>query len=369
MPPHRPAAGRSGRPFLSSQGSGRDDHGIGAAQDVGLRTPLTERLGVPFPIIGAPMAGISHGALARAVTEGGGLGMIGVGSTDRAELIAREARIASDGGRLRFGVGLMAWALDDRPELLEQTMAAKPALVSVSFGSPAPYVERLHEAGITVASQVQSTARALAAVDAGVDIIVAQGTEAGGHTGTVGTLPLIQLVLEAVDAPVVAAGGIATPRGVAAALAAGAAGVWVGTCLLACPESASRAQARDKVLAADETETILTRVFDVAQGIGWPETFAGRALRNRFTDAWHGREEELDGDGDARRLLADARATGDYDTAYIYAGQAVGLVHRPVPAAQLVRNLGEGASSLLAERLEALLVDRPTRWPDNGAIV
>ncbi|MHB1554263.1 MAG: NAD(P)H-dependent flavin oxidoreductase [Acidimicrobiales bacterium] len=333
-----------------------------------LRTSLTERLRVPFPIIGAPMAGVAHGALARAVTEGGGLGMIGVGSTDRAGLIAREARVASDGGRLLFGVGLMAWALGDRPELLEETVTAKPAFVSVSFGSPAPYVERLHEAGITVASQVQSTARAIAAVDAGVDIIVAQGTEAGGHTGTVGTLPLLQLVLDAVDVPVVAAGGIATPRGVAAALAAGAAGVWVGTCLLACPEAACRAEARDKVLAADETETILTRVFDVAQGIGWPETFAGRALRNRFTGTWHGREADLAGDTEARHRLADARTAGDYDTAYIYAGQAVGLVRRSVPAAQLVRDLGEGAASLLAERLDAVLVDGSARGPTTARL-
>ena len=161
-----------------------------------LRTSLTERLGVALPIIGAPMAGVAHGALARAVTEGGGLGMIGVGSTDRAELIAREAPVASAGGRLPFGIGLMAWALGDRPELLEQTLAARPALVSISFGSPNPYVQLLHDAGITVASQVQDTARAVAAADAGVDILVAQGTDAGGHTGTVGTMPLLQLVLD-----------------------------------------------------------------------------------------------------------------------------------------------------------------------------
>ena len=320
-----------------------------------LRTSLTERLGVALPIIGAPMAGVAHGALARAVTEGGGLGMIGVGSTDRAELIAREAPVASAGGRLPFGIGLMAWALGDRPELLEQTLAARPALVSISFGSPNPYVQLLHDAGITVASQVQDTARAVAAADAGVDILVAQGTDAGGHTGTVGTMPLLQLVLDAVDVPVLAAGGIATPRGVAGALAAGAAGVWVGTCLLACPETATTARSRDEVLASNETDTILTRVFDVAQGIGWPATFGGRALRNRFTDTWHGREEELVADAEARRQVADARKAGDYDIACIYAGQAVGLVRRSLPAAQVIRHLGEGAASILAERLEALL--------------
>ena len=322
-----------------------------------LRTALTERLGVALPIIGAPMAGVAHGALARAVTEGGGLGMIGVGSADRAELIAREAAVASARGRHPFGIGLMAWALDDRPELLDETVAARPTLVSVSFGSPGPYVEVLHAAGILVASQVQDRAGAVAAAEAGVDIVVAQGTDAGGHTGTVGTLPLLQLVLDAVELPVVAAGGIATARGLAAVLAAGAAGAWVGTCLLACPESASSARARAKVLAAGETDTILTRVFDVGQGIGWPERFAGRALRNSFTDAWQGRETELAADAHARQRLAEARGADDFDIAYIYAGQAVGLVRRSLPAAQVVRDLGEGAASLLAEGLEALLGD------------
>ncbi len=324
-----------------------------------LRMALTERLGMALPIIGAPMAGVAHGALARSVTEGGGLGMIGVGSADRAELISREAAVASDGGRLPYGIGLMAWALEDRPELLDETAAARPTLVSVSFGSPGPYVEVLHAAGILVASQVHDRAGAIAATDAGVDIVIAQGTDAGGHTGTVGTLPLLQVVLDAVDVPVVAAGGIATARGLAAVLAAGAAGAWVGTCLLACPEARTKPEARAKVLAAGETDTILTRVFDVAQGIGWPEGFAGRALRNRFTDAWHGRETELAADAGARRHLAQAREADDFDTAYIYAGQGVGLVRRSLPAAQVVRDLGEGAASLLAERLDALLGDEP----------
>ena len=324
-----------------------------------LCTALTERLGVALPILGAPMAGVAHGTLARAVTEGGGLGMLGVGSADRAELIAQEATVASAGGRLPFGIGLMAWALDERPELLDEAVAARPSLVSVSFGSPGPYVEVLHAAGILVASQVQDRAGAVAAAEAGVDIVVAQGTDAGGHTGTVGTLPLLQIVLDAVDVPVVAAGGIATARGLAGVLAAGAAGAWVGTCLLACPETASSARARAKVLASGETDTILTRVFDIAQGIGWPEQFAGRALRNRFTDTWHGREAALAADAGARRQLAEARDAGDFDTAYIYAGQGVGLVRQSLPAAKVVRDLGEGAVSLLAERLDALLGDEP----------
>ncbi len=322
-----------------------------------LRTALTERLGVALPIIGAPMGGIAHGGLARAVTEGGGLGMLGVGSSDGVELIDREAPVASAGGRLPFGIGLMAWRLDHNPELLEHTVAVRPTLVSVSFGSPDPYIKVLHDAGIIVASQVHDAAGAIAAAAAGVDFLVAQGTEAGGHTGTVGTLPLLQIVLDAVDVPVVAAGGIGTTRGLAAVLAAGAAGAWVGTCLLACPEAATSPSARGKLLASGETDTILTRVFDVAQGLPWPEAFAGRALRNRFTDRWHGHEPALAADAGARRQLTEARKAGDYETAYVYAGQAVGLVRQSRPAAEVVRALGEGAESVLVERLEAVLGD------------
>jgi nitronate monooxygenase len=202
---------------------------------------------------------------------------------------------------------------------------------------------------------VQDVAGARAAAEAEVDFVVAQGTDAGGHTGTVGTLPLLQLVLDAVDVPVIAAGGIATARGLAAVLAAGAAGAWVGTCLLASPEATTKPEARAKVLAAEEVDTVLTRVFDVAQGIPWPERFAGRALRNRFTDRWHGREAELATDAAAGSELATARATANYDIAYLYAGQAVGLVRASRPAAEVVRDLGEGALALLGEQLDRLL--------------
>ncbi len=320
-----------------------------------LTTELTERLGIRYPIVGAPMAGVAHGALARAVSEGGGLGMVGVGSTDAAEMVEREGAIASDAGRLPFGVGLMAWALEDRPDLLQATIASRPRLVSVSFGPPGPYVGALHDAGILAAAQVPDLASAEEAERSGVDLVVAQGADAGGHAGEVGTLPLLQLLVESLRLPVLAAGGIGSPRGVAAVLAAGAAGAWVGTCLLASPEAANRPEARQRVISARETDTVRTSVFDVAQGIPWPPGFPGRALRNRFTDAWHGRERELAADSDAGAQLMEAKREADYDVAYIYAGQAVGLVSESRPAAEVVRRLGEGAEQLLRQRCRALL--------------
>lgn len=304
-----------------------------------LTTEVTTRLGICAPIIGAPMAGWAHGALARAVTEAGGLGMIGVGNASTAGFVREEAAVAREGGRAPFGVGLQAWALEHQPGVFEATLEVAPTLVSVSFGDLAPYVHPLHEVGSLVASQVNDVAEAERAVEAGVDFIVAQGTEAGGHTGAVATLPLLQAVLERVDVPVLAAGGIASGRGVAAVLAAGAQAAWVGTALLACPEAAGSPAARQRVLAAGEHDTVLTRVFDLAQGLRWPERYPGRALRNEFTTRWHGREADLVEDARAGDALREARQRHDYDVAYIYAGQASTLVRAERPAGEVVRDL------------------------------
>ncbi|TMC81052.1 MAG: nitronate monooxygenase, partial [Chloroflexi bacterium] len=259
-----------------------------------LHTYLTTSWGLRYPIIGAPIAYVGRGRLVRAVTQAGGLGMFGIGSSESVEFLMQEVAIArgSDGGR--FGIGMHTWAIEKRPDLLDAAIETRPFLISISFGSPAPYVERLHQHGILLATQVNTRAEAIQAEQAGVDLIVAQGTEAGGHvTGQVSTLPLLQTVLDAVRIPVVAAGGIASPRGVAAALAAGAEGVWVGTALLASPECANTDQARTRITQARETDTVLTRAFDVAQGLAWPPQYPGRALRNRFTDQWHTRIDEL----------------------------------------------------------------------------
>jgi nitronate monooxygenase len=258
-----------------------------------LHTFLTTSWGLRYPIISAPMAGAAGGRLARAVSQAGGLGMIGIGSQTPVEYITRESALARGDDEGLFGIGLMTWALEARPELLEAAIQARPFLISISFGSPTPYIEQVQRQGIRVATQVHSRAEAIEAAQAGIDLIVAQGTEAGGHTGQVSTLPLLQIVLEAVQTPVLAAGGIASPRGVAAALAAGAEGVWVGTRLLATLESATSEPARARLLRAKETETIHTRVFDLAQGLAWPAHFPGRALRNRFTHQWDAQAEAL----------------------------------------------------------------------------
>ena len=321
-----------------------------------LHTYLTTSWGLRYPIIGAPIAYVGRGRLARAIWEAGGLGMIGIGSTESVEFLAQQAAIARGDDQGRFGIGMHTWAIEKRPDLLEAAIEAAPFIISISFGSPAPYVERIHQRGILLATQVNTRADAIWAERDGVDLIVAQGTEAGGHvTGQVGTLPLLQAVLDAVQTPVLAAGGIASPRGVAAALAAGAAGVWIGTALLASPECENTEQARTRIVQARETDTVLTRAFDVAQGLAWPPQFPGRALRNRFTDEWHARVDALPQASEARQQLAQAIASKDYDLAYIYAGQAVGLIARQQPAGEVIQYLGEGAERLLRERSALLL--------------
>ncbi|MDK3255384.1 NAD(P)H-dependent flavin oxidoreductase [Blastococcus capsensis] len=311
-----------------------------------ITTALTHRFGLTTPVIGAPMAGVAGGGLAAAVSLAGGLGTIGISGKHGVDFLAEQCAVPAGSG-MPFGVGLMVWTLADRPDLLEATIAARPDLVSVSFGDPAPYVGPLHDAGIAVAAQVNTVADARLALDAGVDVLVAQGTEAGGHTGHRSLLPLLQEVLALTDRPVVAAGGIVTGRGMAAALAAGASGVWIGTALLSCTEGLNSAAARERVREATGEETVLTRAFDVAEGLAWPERWPGRALVNDFSRAWHGREQELVDDPDARQLVVAGRETGNPVTAPVYAGEAVGLVTTERSATDVVRDLDAAAEQAL----------------------
>jgi nitronate monooxygenase len=309
-----------------------------------MRTWLTERFGVTGPVVAAPMAGVSTGRLAAAVSAAGGLGMLGVGlsTPDR---VRAECAAAREGGR--FGVGLMAWALAQDDALVDVVADEAPALVSVSYGPYDRWIAPLQAAGIVVATQVGTLNEARAAEQAGVDVVVARGGEGGGHgRDDVATLPLLQAVLDAVQVPVLAAGGIGTARGLAAVLAAGAAGAWVGTAFLACTEAATSAVARELLLAAADTDTAYGRVFDVGQRLAWPPEYGGRALRNAFFDRWVGREDELAADDTAAAELTAARKHGDFDIACVYAGQGVGLLRAELTASEV---LGEfaGAEALL----------------------
>ena len=313
-----------------------------------LRTWLTDSFDLVVPVIGAPMAGPGEGRLAAAVSAGGALGMVGVGASRPASWVREQAAVASatgppDGtstgasGSRPYGIGLMAWVLDRDDSQLATVLELRPSLVSVSFGEFEPHVSRLADADIPVTVQVGNVDEARRAEQAGARFIVARGAEAGGHgRDEVATLPLLQAVLEAVEVPVVAAGGIATARGLAAVLAAGAAGAWVGTALLTAHEAANSPTARTRLIAAEQGQTVYGRVFDVAQRLGWPPEYGGRSLRNRFYDHWCGRLDELVGDDTAFEHLAAAREMEDYDCAYLYAGQGVGFLTKEQSVAEIL---------------------------------
>lgn len=315
-----------------------------------IETWLTRRFELTVPVVGAPMAGPGEGGLAAAVTAAGGLGMIGVGASRSSEWIRAQARGAAAVPGT-YGVGLMAWALQDDDTPLQTVIDLRPGLVSISFGTVEPFVRRVREAGIPVTTQVGNLDEALRAEQSGVDFLVARGGEAGGHgRNEVATLPLLQAIIERVDVPVVAAGGIGTARGLAAVLAAGAVGAWVGTALLASHEANNTPAARRRLLAATATDTAYGRVFDVAQQLAWPLEYGARGLRNTFFDHWHQRLDDLTNDTDAAQELDEARRRpGDddaYDIAYIYAGQGVGALTQERPVANVLADLAQAESLL-----------------------
>jgi nitronate monooxygenase len=293
------------------------------------------------PLVQAPMAGVSGGALAGAVSAAGGLGFIGVDSSAPGSWVADQAAVAAGAGR-PFGIGLMAWSLGEHLDQLEAVLAARPSLVSVSFGPYADHVAALRAQGITTATQACTVADAHEALAAGVDLLVVRGGEGGGHgRDEVATLPLLQQVLdlvqaEGVDVPVLAAGGISSARGLAAALAAGADGVWVGTAFMLCTEATTAPEARQRLAAARAEDTRYSAAFDRSQRMGWPREFAGRHLRSPFSDLWPGTAEGADTDDDAFAAVAAAKAAGAGDALPIYAGQGVGALTRERPAADVV---------------------------------
>ena len=267
-------------------------------------TTWSRSIGIDVPIVNAPMGGAAGGRLAAAVSAAGGLGMIGMGSSATAERLTAELALT---GGLRVGIGLVHWVVQDRPDLFEVALAAAPQLLSVSFGDDWAWVARAHDAGLTVTTQVATVGAARRAVDAGVDVLVARGAEGGGHgEPAVGTLPLVAAVLDAVDVPVLAAGGVSSPRAVAAVLAAGAAGAWVGTAFAACTEALTPAPARRELMAAEGDATELTSKYDVAAGYRWPPGLPERVLRGSPVNAGQG-VDAVHGEHTAATVVAALR--------------------------------------------------------------
>ena len=315
-----------------------------------MKTRLTEFFGIEHPILSAPMALISGGRLAAAVTSSGGLGFIGGGYGD-SDWLQREFGLA-DGKRV--GCGFITWSLARKPELLDETLERQPATIMLSFGDLQPFAEHIHAAGVPLMAQVQTLDHARQALDAGAEILVAQGGEAGGHGMTVrSTFTLVPDVVDlaaerAPETLVLAAGGVADGRGLAAALVLGADGVLVGTRFWASPEALVSPRAHQRAVGASGDNTYRTRVYDVVRRLDWPPEYNERALSNPFVDGWHGNEAAmLSSLPDAVSTFEAAVAAEDFDAAAILVGEAIGRIDSVRPAADIVVDMAAEADRIL----------------------
>ena len=320
-----------------------------------LDTPITSLLGIHHPILLAPMDTVADARLAAAVSAAGGFGILGGGYGDETWL-TRELDLL-ERTKVRFGVGFITWSMAKQPQLLELALERKPVAVMLSFGSPVSFIDRIKRAGALIICQVQSAAMAEEAAAAGADILVVQGTEAGGHGAARGLITLVPEIVDLVKGriPVVAAGGIADGRGLAAAVMLGAAGVLMGTRFYASQEAAGMQAAKERIRDARGDDTLRSIVFDISRRNVWPAPFTGRCLRNAHADRWFGREVELMRhlDEESAKYFA-ARQAGDFSIAAVIAGEVAGLIHDIPSASDVIERVMHEASTLLA------------RWPQNA---
>ena len=338
------------RPVEPDRPLRRDHHECRCAHD------LTERFGLEHPILSAPMAFVAGGALAAAVSRAGGLGLIGGGYGDGDWL---DAQFAAAGNQ-QVGCGFITWSLAGNRHLLTRALERQPRALMLSFGDPLPFAEEVRAAGSALICQVQTLAHARRAIEAGADVLVAQGAEAGGHGAVRGTLTLVPEVRDlcargGTDALVLAAGGIADGRGLAAALMLGADGVLVGTCLYAAEESLVHPALRRAVVAADGDATVRTSVVDIIRGT----RLATRVLYPCAAQPVRGAVARTRGlpEGGAGgchpRLRCCRFRAGDADESAVIVGEAVGLIGAVRPAAEIIQEMVAGAEELLrgSERL------------------
>jgi len=311
-----------------------------------LSTPFTDLMSVEHPIALAPMGGSAGGALAAAVSNGGGLGLVGGGRGDR-EWLERELAVVREQTGKPWGIGFLTWAID--VDTVAWALERRPHAVMLAFGDPGPLAARVRAAGVPLIIQVTDLDEAWRAVDAGADLIVAQGSEAGGHGGRRATLPFVPVVVDlAAPTPVLAAGGIADGRGLAAVLALGAAGALIGTRFQASHEAIVPAEVGKAIVDARGADTERTRVLDIAGGSGWPAKYTARVLRNAYVDRWRGREADLAEDREAQAAYRRAVDGNDLDAVSIWCSEAIDLITDIDSATDLVRRLASDAAAALA---------------------
>lgn len=319
-----------------------------------MRTRLTEMLDVQYPVMLAGMGGVSYHRLVAAVSEAGGFGCLGASTMRNDEMVEEIAAVRTLTDK-PFGVDLLTAMPGDMIRQVEQIIAGGASVFVAGLGVPRDVVELCHRHGLLVVNMCGKVRHAIAAVEAGCDIVVAQGTEAGGHTGQVATMPLVPQIVDAVDGrvPVVAAGGIFDGRGLAAALALGADGVWVGTRFIATPEARAVPGYKEKLVEIGEDGTVVSRAYTGK---------TCRVVRNDYTQYFEEHADELQpfpaqagramGDG-AFHLGGDENSEVDPAREFMPAGQGTGAIRDLVPAGELVERFVREAEDALG-RIDAL---------------
>jgi nitronate monooxygenase len=331
-----------------------------------ITTPLTELLGIRHPILLAPMDTIAGSRLTRAVSEAGGFGILGGGYGDPVRLRTETAELK---GFAPFGIGFITWSLAKQPELLDIALDAGPQAIMLSFGDPAPFAPRIKERGARLICQVQSEDMAEQALDAGAEILIAQGTEAGGHGASRTTVDIVPAIVDlaAGRVPVVAAGGIADGRGLAAMMMLGASGVLIGTRFYASVEANGADEAKQRIRMATSNDTVRGVVADWSRSLFWPAPFTARTLANDHIRRWSGREIELmQRAAEVAVEYAAAKAAGNFEVAAVFAGEAAGLIHDVPPAAEIVERIAIEAEQLLEGRRNSVTAARNSSPSPGG---
>jgi len=321
-------------------------------------TPITRRLNIQYPVFQAGMGFVAHAELAAAVSNAGGLGCIGSGSMSARELKEQIQR-CYDLTDKPFAVDILFAEIkadknnatvvryaSNVQKLIDITFEARVPVIVSGLGNPAGIVPQARKSGVTVMSLCGNVKQARRLEASGVDVIIAQGHEAGGHTGRIGTMTLVPQIIDAVRVPVLAAGGLADGRGLLASLALGAEGVWMGSRFVASIEAYAHSNYKNKIVEIDEEGTTITRCHS-----GKP----CRLIRNKFTDSWIGREAEIkpfpiQSSEYGFPLAEKARYEGKVEEGGMACGQSAGLINSIKPAGQIVRDVMAEAQAALEER-------------------
>jgi NAD(P)H-dependent flavin oxidoreductase YrpB (nitropropane dioxygenase family) len=322
-----------------------------------IHTRICDLLAIVHPIVLGGMGTATTAPLVAAVSNAGGFGTLGT-SAFNADTLEAEIEGIRERTDKPFGVNHLLFQIQE--DMFSVTLRARPALAAFAWARKdqdlREYFQRAHEAGCTVMYMAGEVPEAVRAAEAGADVIVAQGTEAGGHVVWMASLPLVPMIVNAIaPVPVLAAGGIADGRGLAAALALGAEGVLLGTRFMATPEAPIHANYKDAIVKSDGHDTVLTEIPDLASQRVWPGAMS-RAQRNNFIERWLGREWALRQNArEIGRQVAAARAAGDVDNAPLSFGQDAGLIESIKTVRNVVNDIIAEAEEIIKNRLPNLL--------------